>query len=412
MARDERSSSYCITLENVPGLFDPSPYLALKSLRLKGALRVRYTDFLPWLRTSSTLQDLHLKHLEWLDTLALPSSDHRVSAGTNRIKTLILVETSKQSGLANLLYYLDISECAVLQLHTAANRDFAGEKLARRLGPLIEQTLGVDQVTYLDIWSRTSRSTISWASAFGDDKKKQEPRFQVSLTTQGQSQPAPFLSFVRRVTELAGQPNSICLDVHDSLSGATRRDSGTGAVTEPTCWSAESFEHIAVTDVEGEALKGYPGETRDLPIQNLQPTFPLLNSIHLRYIPSTEIGLRPRRLARQGLDGLVEDIRRAYKQIEEDKREVRQVDTEDEAGGGPETRVQKDEAERDEAEQAETKGDGGKHSDTKGEKHGQTDTEEDENGQIDPDGEDDEEIEVDGEDDEVIITISDCVSSS
>ncbi|KAG9015965.1 hypothetical protein FRB90_004035 [Tulasnella sp. 427] len=317
-----------LSLQTVPGLFDPRPYGALESLRLVDCVRVRYSEILPWLQTGTTLETLHLENLKWLDSLPPPASNNEVSVNSNTIKKITLIANSEQTGLTNILYYLN----ALVRLHTASGPDFARERLATRLAPLIQQT------------------TISWASTFEDDEEEQALGFQISLTTQGESQPSEFLSFIRKATGLANQPTSIYLDVHDSLSGATRRTSATGAIVRPSSWPAASFEHIGVTDVEAEALTGYLGELKDLLIQNLQPTFPLLNSIHIRYLTPAETGLRPRRLARQGLDGLVEDISRAYKQTEVDEQETKQAETEIAPDGEVETHSGKDEAEGDEAE--------------------------------------------------------------
>lgn len=220
------------------------------------------------------------------------------------------MEFSEHTGLTNLLYLIDIRACDKLHLHTLATVELLGQRLAQKVVPIVEKTLATQPRTSLDIRHHSTLGEMSWEGRkiSQDSDGEEEMGFHIGFSSNHPRRWDQLGTFVRRVLDLTGQDNSISLDVHDSLSGIAPIGSGLGPIMAVPILSAEIVRQLDITNVSANVAEGYLGYIKDFLIEDLQPRFPHLGSVQLRYIPDSQAIIQHCSWARHTLEALLNNL--------------------------------------------------------------------------------------------------------
>ncbi|KAG8959230.1 hypothetical protein FRC00_001809 [Tulasnella sp. 408] len=296
-------------LKNVPGRFDPTAFPGLVSLSLADGTRMRYTEITAFLGSSTSLRALSLVNIRWLDHLPAPTvSDEGLFLP--QLKDLTLVEFLEHTGLTNLLYLIDIRACDKLHLRTLATVELLGQRLAQKVVPIVEKTLATQPRTSLDIRHHSTSGEMSWEGrkTSQDLNGEEKMGFHIGFSSSNPRRWDQLGTFVKRVLDLTGQTNSISLDWNGPYWLRT------GPIMAVPILSAEILRQLDITNVSANVAEGYLGYVKDFLIDDLEPRFPHLSSVQLRYIPDSQAIIQHCAWAQHTLESLLNNLDQVYGQ--------------------------------------------------------------------------------------------------
>ncbi|KAG8993633.1 hypothetical protein FRB90_000647 [Tulasnella sp. 427] len=297
-------------LQNGPVRLNPNIFLNIVTLHLSDGIHVTYGEFLSWFNVGARhLEMLYLSHLNWLDTLYPPAPNKDQAFLLGRLRDLTLIEETEDTGIINILYYIAIPNCTVLQLQSVSSHDFAGTRLARKLAPILERTLTAQLWTSLNIIGKPTSTEVSWIGGDNlEDEDELGAGFHIVCTDPNEPElPDEFFNFIRQVSERVMHRPTVSLTINDSLSGKRRPTADSDELFLPS----DYFRHIDVTDIWAKIFQGHLKHLSDFLTKEIphglgvEATFPHLLSVHLQYLPD---GSQSSKSAELSLKALVKNL--------------------------------------------------------------------------------------------------------
>ncbi|KAG8941958.1 hypothetical protein FRC04_003917 [Tulasnella sp. 424] len=299
-----------VTLNNIPCLWDPTPFVNVIDISLSNGIHLRYTDLILFFRHSTLLRSLHLINIKIVGEV--PRVVEQVIPLPNLVE-IVLVELIEPMGLGSLYLSLDAPSCDLLHLDLRPSMTFLNHPaLEERAAPTVQKALASNSTSYLLFRSNANTQSASWQSEEEVARKGRDgrPAFNICLRSTDTRLASLFCAFVRGVQTYVNVGN-IVVDVGDSVSGAIVEPFGLDLDDIVPTLFPESFQGINVVELRAEIVDGYLQHLKEMVASEgseVQWCFGSLQTLRLRAIPEVELEVIPDESARCNVESLVSHI--------------------------------------------------------------------------------------------------------
>ncbi|KAG9030771.1 hypothetical protein FS837_003185 [Tulasnella sp. UAMH 9824] len=294
-----------VSFNNIPCLWDPSPFTQIRELGLTNAIQLRFMETITFLRRASNLSALRLVNVMFVgdaphiveETILVPC-----------LKELVFVELIERTGLGLLWLSLDAPACSRLELNLRPSEEMVEHPaLPSKAAPIVQKALASTDNSFLRFQCNIDTNTQSaiWRSEDVDRPRQGEPgSFDIAFRGLGNGLAGLFCDFVRGVRESVGDVGGIVVNVADSCSGTFDQPVGLELGDLVPTLLPDSFRGLNVVEVRADIVN----EHLQLLLDMMVPPEPqiwwldALRTIHLYAIPKDRLALVPRETAQHSLE--------------------------------------------------------------------------------------------------------------
>ncbi|KAG9045232.1 hypothetical protein FS837_006793 [Tulasnella sp. UAMH 9824] len=301
-----------LSLNNIPCLWDPSPFTEIAELSLTNGIEIRFTDLITFFRRCSNLHTLRLVNTKFADGAAHVVEETVSLPG---LTELVLVELIERTGLGLLWLSLDAPACSKLQVNLRPSEEIAEHPaLPSRAAPTVQKALGSNDKSFLRFQCNIDTNTQSaiWRSQDVDRPGQGEPRasFDIAFRGLGNGLAGFVCDFVRGVRERVGDVGGIVVNVAESFSGAFDQPLGVELEDLVPSLFPRSFRGLNVVEIRADVVHDH----LRLLLEMMVPPEPqvwwldALRTIRLSAIPKDELDVIPHETIQYPLKDFIRHI--------------------------------------------------------------------------------------------------------
>lgn len=285
-----------VFFNNIPCLWDPSPFTSILELGLTNRIHLRYTELVIFLRHTPKLLTLRLINIKFVDGAPRVVKE---TIGLPYLRELVLAELVEPIGLGHLYTSLDVPKCEKLHLDIRPPvAVMIHAALPTRPVPVVQRALAGGKESCLLFCRNTSTQSASWRSE--DEGGPERPSFDITFRGTDRGLAEIFSRFVRGVRIGLGETGDIVVDVGDSLSGAIEETFGLELESIVPTLFHDSLEGLGVVEVRAEVVDGYFQHLHEMivPPGSEDWVFDALKTIRMCAIRKEELEIMPDESAR------------------------------------------------------------------------------------------------------------------
>ncbi|KAG9043690.1 hypothetical protein FS837_009241 [Tulasnella sp. UAMH 9824] len=292
-----------LELQNVPCLFDPTPFTLLTSLSLAAGVRLKFQDVLDFLTKSTQLEEFRLVDAKLIDVTPHELAERLVLP---HLKRLVLVDRAETSGITTLYHSIKANNCENLNLEVRGVQEMWDPRLVESIAPVVRKAFEAETRSTLR-FSRYKRfDATAWEGTSATHG------FRVGLIGDAFAQVVALSDFINRVLPLAGGATEVNLEVEDMFSGTVRGCIAFDDAEAIPRLLPHLLNNLTVTEIVAEVVDGYLRHLRDFVAPDLRKGLPALRRITLRAIPKDEVPSPPEPAVGCALEDFIDSVSHAY----------------------------------------------------------------------------------------------------
>ncbi|KIO21123.1 hypothetical protein M407DRAFT_10540 [Tulasnella calospora MUT 4182] len=216
-----------VLINNIPCVWDPSPFTAIVDLVLTNGIHLRYTDLVTFLRRSPNLRSLRLVNIKFVGGAPRVVKE---PALLPNLTDLVLAELVEPIGLGGLYLSLVAPNCENLHLDLRPSAAVMRHPaLPLKVASTVQKALALDHGSFLSFRPNLNTQSASWRSQDEDGNgwSDEQPSFNISFRGTDRELAGFFCAFVRGVRMSVGDTGSVVVNLGRSVAAYGCRETQT-----------------------------------------------------------------------------------------------------------------------------------------------------------------------------------------